>query len=634
MAKLTPITELDFDSIKAQLKSYLQQQTQFKDYNFEGSNMAAMLDVLAYNTFQNNFYTNMAISEMFLDSAQLRNSIVSHAKELNYLPRSRKSAKAVVRVTILDTENVIETQTITIPKYTEFNATYLGETYIFHTNEAYIARKISPTTYQTENMEIFEGDILSSFEREGFIVDEDGVLRVQLTNENVDTDSLEVFVDAEATEDENVYLRRDDIFGVGPTDKVFYVEPYFDNRYSIYFGNNVYGEQPSEFEDVRVRYRVTSGAEANGASKFTTTFLNNITATVTTISPASGGQERETLESIRFNAPKALQIQERAVTTNDYEILLKQRFSEIAAVAAYSGDELDPPQFGKVAISVYLEDEGALISSSLAQSYIEYLQDKTPLSIEPIFVQTKFVYADIEVNVFYTKKTTKRSKQELESLVRQKISEYSDTNLENFNTKLRLSKLTSEIDGIDGSILSTGMTAKPIIEWSPSLNVTLNPTFRFNTELVKPYPFRSANGFKDYKPAIRSSTFDLEGGVCVYFQDDGLGNIQVITDDPTNPSVITPNIGSINYETGELKLVNIKVEDYPSSAIQIVADSKRKDILAPKGRVFIIRDTDVKVNIFAEEEQSVSTTSSTTASRTISSSTSSSSSSSSGSSSY
>lgn len=635
MAKLTPITELDFESIKDQLKSYLRQQTQFKDYNFEGSNMSAMLDVLAYNTFQNNFYTNMAISEMFLDSAQLRNSIVSHAKELNYLPRSRKSAKATVQLTILDSNRTIETQTITIPQYSEFQAIYLGETYTFYSNETHVARKISPNTFQTGNIDIFEGEILTSFEREGFIVDDEGILRVYLTNENVDTDSLEVFVDAEATDNENVYLRRDDIFGIGPTDKVFYVEPYFDNRYSIYFGNNVYGAQPSEFEDVRVRYRVTSGAEANGASKFTTSFLTTVTATVTTISPASGGQERESLESIKFFAPKALQIQERAVTTNDYEILLKQRFSEIAAVAAYGGEDLDPPQFGKVAISVYLQDDGALISSSLAQSYIEYLQDKTPLSIEPIFVQTKFVYADLNINVFYTKKTTRMSPEELEIAVREKISNYATNNLENFNTKLRLSKLTASIDSIDDSILSTGITAKPIIEWTPTLNITLNPTFRFESELVKPYPFRSANGFTDYKPAIRSSTFDLEGGVCVYFQDDGLGNIQIITDDPTSPAIINPNIGTINYDTGELKLVNIKVEEYPNNSIKIYAETKLRDITAPTGRVFTIRDTDVKVNIFAEEDKGItSTTASTTASTSTSSSSSSSSSGSSGGYSY
>ena len=237
MVKLN-ISELDFEAVKSQFKEYLQSQTQFKDYNFDGSNMSVLLDVLSYNTFQNNFYSNMAINEMFLDSAVLRNSIVSHAKELNYLPRSRRSAKAVVTVTF--TDSTTTGQSITIPQYTPFTSIYNGENFEFVTNEAYVAKKTAPSTFVAEGVEIFEGQMLASFEREGFFVDVDGILRVVLSNENADTESIAVFVDAEATENENVFLRKNDIFGVGATDKVFYIEPYYDGRYTIYFGNNVF----------------------------------------------------------------------------------------------------------------------------------------------------------------------------------------------------------------------------------------------------------------------------------------------------------------------------------------------------------------------------------------------------------
>ena len=186
MAVKTPITELDFDGVKAQLKEYLKTQTQFKDYNFEGSNLSAMLDVLAFNTFQNNFYTNMALNEMFLDSAVMKNSIVSHAKELNYIPRSRKSAKAVVRVTITDAE--AEESTIAIPTYTNFTANYQGDIFNFVTNQTYVAKRTAPGVYVADNVELFEGQMLASFQREGFIVDADGVLRVFLSNADVDTD--------------------------------------------------------------------------------------------------------------------------------------------------------------------------------------------------------------------------------------------------------------------------------------------------------------------------------------------------------------------------------------------------------------------------------------------------------------
>lgn len=593
----TPITELDFDAIKEQFKTYLRGQTQFKDYNFEGSNMSVLLDVLSYNTFMNNFYTNMVMNEMFLDTAVLKNSVVSHAKELNYLPRSRKSAKALVRVTIAD--NTITDQTVVIPQYTNFLTNYQGVNYNFVTDKAYVARKTGTGTFVADEVELFEGQMLTSFQREGFIVDDDGVLRVALTNDEVDTDSLVVFVDAEATEDQNVFTRANDIFGVGPLDKVFYVEPYIDNRYSIYFGNNIFGLQPQEFEDVRVRYRICSGADPNGASLFSTSFLEDARISVQTLTPAFGGQERETIESIRYFAPKSLQIQERAITAKDYEILLKQKFPEITAVAAYGGEELNPPQYGKVAISVYLEDNAQLISSILANSYLEYLKERSPLSIEPIFIQTEFFYADLDINVFYSSKFTEKSADQLEALIRQVIQGYSDDNLEDFNTTLRLSKLSSMIDDVDVGIQSNSIEIMPIIEYSPTLRIAANPTFKFETELVKPYPFRQSNGFQDYKPAIKSTPFDIDG-VCLYLQDDGLGNIQTVTDDMTNPQVINPNAGTVNYVTGEVKLIDFVVEDYNGSAIKIMARTKNKDIASPQGRVFIIRDDDVKIHMNLE----------------------------------
>jgi len=611
----TPITELDFDSIKTQLRTHLSTQTQFKDYNFEGSNMSALLDVLAFNTFQNNFYTNMALNEMFLDSAVLKNSIVSHAKELNYIPRSRKSARARVNVTI--TDEFETASTITIPTYSNFSSNYQGELFNFVTNETYVARRTAPGVYVAENVELFEGQMLSSFQREGFIVDEDGVLRVQLTNNEVDTDSLVVFVDAEATEDQNVFTRANTIYGVKSDDKVFYLEPYLDDRYAIYFGKNEFGLQPEEFEDVRVRYRICSGVEANGANTFSASFIDGATISVETISAATGGEERESMESIRYFAPKALQIQERAVTNNDYEVLLQQAFPEITAVSAYGGEQLEPPQFGKVAISVYISDNTTLISSTAANAYIKYLSDKSPLGIEPFFVQTEFVYADIVVDATYSNKATDKSSAELEALIRSTIQTYSDDKLENFNRTFRESQLSGLIDSADEGIQSNDITVMPIIEYAPAVNVKTAPSFKFEAELIKPYPFRSANGFTDYKPAIKSSSFDILG-VCVYLQDDGIGNMMTVTDDATNPQIVNPTAGTVDYTTGEVKLTNFTVESYPGSAIKIMARMKNADIKAPQGRVFILRDNDVVVNMTLEERISPSTVTSSSTIGTLS----------------
>jgi|TARA_R110000796_G_scaffold57781_2_gene133328 hypothetical protein len=607
----TPITELDFDSIKEQLKLYLQTQTQFKDYNFEGSNMSVLLDVLSFNSYQNNFYTNMAINEMFLDSAVLKNSIVSHAKELNYLPKSRKSAKATLNVTIVD--NSSTASTITIPQYAPFTSTYQGESFNFVTDEAYTARRVSPNTYIAENVDVYEGEMLVSFQKEGFIVDADGVLRVNLTNNEVDTDSLVVFVDAEATDDQNIFTKATTIFGVSPLDKVFYVEPFLDDKYAVYFGKNQFGLQPEEFEDVRVRYRITSGVEANGASVFSASFIEGATISPVIIAggQAAGGSERESMESIRYFAPKALQIQERAVTTSDYEVLLQQAFPEITAVSAYGGEQLDPPQYGRVAISVYLNDNTEIISSTLSNSYIRYLNERSPLGIEPIFVQTEFVYADVIVSVKYSKKTTEKTAADLEALVRTAITAYSDNNLEDFNKTLRSSKLAGIIDALDTGIESTELKVSPIIEYSPPVNYNTNPTFKFEAELVKPYPYKSANGFTNFKPAVKSSVFDVKG-TCVFLQDDGAGNIMFVTDEVTNPQITNPTAGTIDYTTGLVKLTNFEVESYTGAAIKITATTKENDVKAPKGRVFIVRDTDVKIGMYLEEFQSPVATQSAT----------------------
>ena len=608
----TPITELDFDAIKDQFKVYLQTQTQFKDYNFEGSNLSALLDVLAFNSYNNNFYTNMALNEMFLDSAVLKNSIVSHAKELNYIPRSRKSAKAIVDILITDTTST--ESTITIPQYFALSANYQGESYNFVTNESYTARRTEIGKYVAQNVELFEGEMLVSFQKEGFIVDADGVLRVFLTNNEVDTDSIVVFVDAEATDDQNIFSRANTIYGVKPTDKVFYLEPYLDEKYSIYFGKNQFGLQPEEFEDVRVRYRICSGTEPNGANTFGNGFIGeNGVVSATVIQAASGGQERESMESIRYFAPKSLQVQERAVTTKDYEVLLQQAFPEITAVSAYGGEQLDPPQFGRVAISVFLNDDTRIISSTLSNSYLGYLKERAPLGIEPIFKQTEFVYADMTVSVNYSKKNTEKTASDIEALVRAAIQKYSDDNLEAFDRTLRSSKLSAIVDALDSGILSNEISAVPIIEYSPPLNFNTNPTFRFETSLVRPYNYQAVNGFANFKPAVKSSPFDIDGS-CVFFQDDGNGNIMIITDDVVNPQIINPTAGTVDYTKGEVKLTNFKVEAFTGSAIKVTAKTIDNDIKSPQGRVFILRDTDVKIVMELEERTKSSVSSAGTTS--------------------
>lgn len=590
-----PINELDFAAIKSQFITHLRNQTQFKDYDFTGSNMNVLLDVLAYNTYMNNFYTNMAINEMFLDSAVLKNSVVSHAKELNYLPRSRKSARAVVNVTIRDPQET--GQTITIPRFTRFSTNYAGDNFNFITDKVHVARRVSTGVYVATLIEIFEGEILTNFEKDGFFLDEQNFLRCNLTNDNIDTSTIEVYVDDEATEGQNQFFYTKDIFGVTPTSKVFYLDPYFDDRYTIYFGRNIYGEQPNPDIDIKVQYRVTSGVEANGANRFTSSFRPGVT--VTTVTAAAGGSERENLDSIKFFAPKSIQIQERAVTASDYEILLRQRFPEIRSVSVYGGDELDPPQFGRVAISVNLQGQGVLSNTNRSE-YVRYLSDKSPLTIEPIFIESEFLYTEAIVDVNFSRKLTSKSPSQLEALIRDAILNYSLNNLDDFGDTLRSSRLSAVIDDIDDGILSNTLCVNPIIEYAPILNLTLNPRFKFETQLVKPYPFRAANGFADFKPSVVSTTFRYRN-VLSKLQDDGSGNMQVISASSVNPEILDPTIGTVDYATGDIKLINFAVESFTGNAIKIYAASTSSNIVAPKSRILTIRDEDITINFIESD---------------------------------
>lgn len=594
MAK-TPITELDFFAIKQQFKDYLKNQTSFKDYNFEGSNMSILLDVLSYNTFQNNFYTNMAISEMFLDTAQLRNSVISHAKELNYLPKSSTSAKAVVRVIFTDKNGP---STVTIPKGTKFTSNVGSSSFNFVTAVNHLAKKTAVSglnaTYVADQVEIFEGSVFTNFEKEGYFI-EDSAFKCILSNQNVDISSVEVSTLSEEQDRDIYFIYKTDIYGVQPNDRVFYIEPYFDDKYAVVFGRNRFGLQPSSENTIQIEYRVCNEDEANGASKFSTSFNTGIgaRADVQTIQVASGGAKKETLESIRFFAPRSIQIQERAITAKDYEVLLKQRFNEIQAVAVYGGEDLEPPRFSKVAISVVLEGSED-VSEIKKNEFKRYLVDKTPITIEPIFINPEFMYVEAVVNVYYSYKQTTKSQAELEAMIRNSIAEYNNNFLNTFGATLRTSKLICAIDDIDTAILSNSIDLRAIIEYSPTTLTSQNPTFKFGSALIKPYPFTDAAGFSDYKPSTKSSIFSYNG-VCAVLQDSGSGNMQIISSDVVNTRVLNANAGTIDYDTGVVKLSNFITDGFSGPAIKITAKKKESDIIAPQNRLLQIRDSDVTI---------------------------------------
>ena len=585
MANISPVQDLDFFETKTALKNYLSNQDRFADYDFEGSNMNVLLDLLAYNTFYNNYYYNMAISEMFLDSAQERNSMISHAKELNYLPRSRRSAKAVV------TFNITATQSgnfFVIPKDTKISGKCGNVTFTFLTEKAYTAvttqvatDPLTPRLYTIANVEVFQGRLITE------TLD---ISDTTLSNKMIDTRSLYV----EVNEEEYVY--KTDIFGITATDKVFYLQPEEDEKYSLQFGQDKFGKQPTAGDTITAKYRISSAEEANGVTSMTSSGLAgaaNVSIVVTT--PSNGGLSAETVESIRAFAPKALQVQERAVTTRDYEILLRNRFPNIEAISVYGGDEVDPPQFGKVIISVDVTGGEGAADFEIA-SFTDYLKDKTPLTIEPVFVPAKFLFVDTVVDVVFDPNITTKSASQIRSEVTSAITAYSTASLADFNKTLRQSRLAATLDAVDNSIISSSIFASPIIQYVPVLNTVSNPAFSYETALVQPYAFDATTGLSGFTPAVRTTKLTIEGTL-VTLQDDGAGKMMAVTASTSSVSVFKRSIGTIDYTTGAIKLSNLIVDSYEGGAIKFIANSVAKDIKAPKDRIITIRGEDITVNV-------------------------------------
>ena len=581
MANISPITNLDFFATKEALKTFLKNQDRFKDYDYEGSNMNVLLDVLSYNTFYNNYYYNMAISEMFLDSASQRNSVLSHAKELNYLPRSRRSSALKCDISFSMTESY-SSNFLTIPTGTTFSGRCGNKTYIFLNDTAYVASRTSPTVFQVTNVDLYEGrkinEILS-------------IANTTLSNEWVDTSSITLTVNG------NVFTYKSEIFGVAAADPVFYLQPENDGKYSIQFGQNKFGFQPTITDVITVSYRICSGPEANGVNSLTlpSAFGGASSNNITVTSQSASGYYAEGVESIRTFAPKALQVQERAVTKRDYEVLLRSRFPNIQAISVYGGDEIDPPQYGKVIISVDVTGGEGAADYEIA-NFKNYLKDKTPLTIEPVFVSAKFLFVDTNVTVVYDPNITTKSTAQIKTEIEAAILAYEVTYLGDFNKTLRQSRLAATLDAVDNSIISSDIVAKPIIQYVPVLNIASSPSFTFEDALVKPYAFDVATGFTSFKPAVSTTKFTVEG-TSVKMQDDGLGNLMLISSDSEATRVFKANVGSLNYTTGAVKLSNLIVDAYEGASIKFTASTVNKDVKTPKDRIISIRAEDITVTV-------------------------------------
>ena len=596
MANTTNINlvNLDFNSLKNNFKDYLKAQNSFKDYDFEGSNLNVLLDILSYNTYMNAFYLNMIGNEMFLDSAQLRESVISRAKELNYVPRSFKSARANVEISV-ETNGTVAT--ITIPKGTTFTSRVGSNSYTFSTDSAILISG-SNSTFVSDEITIYEGQYVTDTFNVNY---SDSTQRFVLSNPTIDTDSLTVLVLENNGADVLTYLRANSLFDKQSNSQVYFIQGAENERYEILFGDGVIGRKPGDNAVVVCEYRATKGELPNGAMKFKADgaiggFSN---VTVTTITSAQQGSISESLESIKFNAPRYFTTQERAVTAEDYENLLKLYFPEINAVSVFGGEELDPPQFGKVYIAVDLKNVDG-VPDIRKQQYYNFIKPRASLSIDPIFIDPDFMYLDVETVVRYNINLTALSEESIKDLVLNTIRAFNTNNIDDFNVKFRYSNLVTSIDSTDRSIISNDTVVRAIRSLTPQLGIETDYSIDFQQALEDDFADLQKTHPANYLSAVSSSPF-LSNGKVVILEDDGLGTLKLKADSGVEHTEVS-DIGSVDYESGRIIINKLKIDSFTGEFVKIYARTKSKDILSELRTILSIRDQDIRITVVPERE--------------------------------
>lgn len=589
MSSSINLTSLDFDSNKASLKAFLRSQDEFKDYDFEGSNINTLLDLLSHNTYLNAFYLNQLGGEAFLDTAQIRESVVSHAKELNYLPRSFSSAIAKINITVKSTDS--QKKSLVVPKGTNFLSRIGQESFTFSIADNMVATS-GNGTFLLENVPIYEGTYLS----DTYAINYDDPLIYKITNKTVDLSSLSVTVIEDNGSVQTRYTRANSLLGLDANSTVFFLQAARGDSYEVLFGDNIIAKRPKNNSIILLEYRICSGELPNGASKFISTgrIDDETDISITTVSSATFGSVAETLNSIKFNAPRAFTTQERAITSEDYENLLRINFPEISSVSAFGGEDATPPQYGKIFVSVDLRDIDALPDIKKEQ-YTRFLRSRSSVAMEPIFISPEYTYVNIKSNIKYDVNKTLLSPEDIRTLVISSIIDYSNDNLNNFNRTLRYSKLIKSIDDTDLSVISNDTDLLLIKYISPETNIPISLSIDFKSKLEKSSPLIDEHNISDYH-TITSSPFTYGNQNGCILEDDGSGNIRVVVAVGDKHKTII-NTGTIDYNTGKLNINNLNISKYTGSEIKIYAKTINKDIISSQNTILNILESDIEVTV-------------------------------------
>lgn len=482
MADRLNVTELDFDSIKTNLKNYLRQQSEFQDYDFEGSGLSVLLDILAYNTHYNAYYLNMIANESFMDSAALRNSVVSHAKRVGYTPRSVSAPRAVINVTV-QTNNSTP-GSLTIPKGYYFLASQIdGRSYRFVTLESFSTTKIG-NNFVFTNIPIYEGQFASYSYTNSYSNNPKQLFTIP--DSNVDTSTLKVSVRQSSSNTETiVYTQATEVLNLTSTSTAYYLQEGRNGQYDVYFGDNIISKKIPDGGIVTLEYLISNGPEANRSNNFTSTLsIGGFSAiSVNPIAAASGGSPRENVDQIKFAAPLNLLSQNRAVTKNDYIKLIQQKYPSFEAVNVWGGEENDPPVYGKVFVAA--KPKLGFEVTDTEKDFIKntILKPISILTVTPEIVDIDYNYLKVTSTVFYEKSKLSASDSELKTGIKSAIENYCSTNLNKFNSYFKYSGLETTIDNYNSAIVSNEVELFVAKKFRPALNQTDNYMLDFGFEL-------------------------------------------------------------------------------------------------------------------------------------------------------
>ena len=583
MADRLNVTELDFDSIKTSLRTFLRQQTEFQDYDFEGAGLSVLLDILAYNTHYNAYYLNMIANEAFLDSASLRNSVVSHAKRVGYTPRSVRAPRAIVTVNVATSS--ANAGSLTIPSGYAFSSSQLdGVSYNFVTIESNTTTTKVANNFIFTNVPIYQGQLVSY----GYTnsISSNPKQTFTIPDANIDTTTLKVSVSQSSSNTETaVYDLSTNALTVDSNSEVYYLQEGKGGEYEIYFGDDVLGKKIPDGGIISVEYLITDSAASNKANSFVSTVSIGGFSTiyVNSILAASGGTQRESVDSIKFAAPLSLLSQNRAVTKNDYIKLILQNYPSFEAVNVWGGEENDPPVYGKVFISA--KPKLGFEVSDTEKDFVKntILKPISVLTITPEIVDIDYNYLKIEANVFYNKSKMSLNDSELKAALKTVIQNYTDTNLNQFNSYFRFSGLETTIDDFNRAIISNEVTLFVAKKFRPDLinsdNYILDYGFELNRGTTNDNFYSSPDFTMRDEDAISRQCFFEE----IPSSFTGLESVTV--NNPGFGYTSTPTVTIVGDGTGAVatativnsKLSKITVTNpgvgYTTAAVQITGGS-------------------------------------------------------------